>query len=325
MDNKSKYISIIYTGRNDDYAKGFIHRFNTSLSVLSYLTKKIGLDKDIEIIIVEWNPADNKDKLKKVLLLPKNIDTRIIEVPKRIHDKIPKTKYDAPNAESIPFYEFVGKNAAVRRANSSFVLCSNPDIILNEKLIDFLSKKTLSAKNFYRIDKDSLLHDVNASSAIEDQLNLCESDLDRKMQSKNLVCRKRYVHTKAAGDFLLMSKGSFEKMQGFLEIRTGGGALDRFGVYCASTVCKQIILDPPLKIFHQPHVRRCKIYDKEISPKDVNMEYLPEHSTFTRKDIKKWFTSCLEKMEKQKINMNVNDKNWGLIKYNLEEEFFPRE
>jgi len=323
MDNK-KYLSIVYTGRNDNYAKGFISRFQNSLFFLSYLSKKHNFDKDIEIIIVEWNPLPKEKRLKDVLSLPKNIDVRIIEVPNGIHKKVPATLYDADNANSIPFYEFIGKNVAMRRATTPFMLCSNPDIILNDSLMEYLSKKQLSSKHFYRIDRDNLIHDVAMHGKVGKILKRCEADLDSKSQAKNAICRKRFVHTKASGDFLLMSTDLFRKMKGYLEIRTGGGALDRFGVYCASTVGKQIILDPPMRIFHQPHAKRCEVYQKKVSPESVNMEYSSAHATFGKRDTKHWFENSLKRMELTGKNLNVNKVNWGLKEYELSEEFFER-
>jgi len=322
--NNEKYLSIVYTGRNDNYAKGFISRFQNSLFFLSYLSKKHNFDKDIEIIIVEWNPLPKKKKLREVLSLPDNIDVRIIEVPNDIHKRIPATKYDADNAKTIPFYEFIGKNVAMRRSNSPFMLCSNPDIILNDSLMEYLSKKKLSSKHFYRIDRDNLLHDVVMHGKVGKILKRCEADLNPKSQAKNAICRKRFVHTKASGDFLLMPTELFRKMKGYIEIRTGGGALDRFGVFCASTASKQIILNPPMRIYHQPHAKRCEVYQKKVSAKAVNMEYSAAHGTFSNKNTKHWFENCLKKMELTGKNLNPNKGNWGLMDYELKEEFIER-
>jgi len=319
----SKYMSVIMTGRNDDYAIGFLDRFQKSLDMWSYLAGKHKF-YDLEMVLVEWNPLPGKVPLKDVLKLPKNIDCRIITVPNEVHKSLPPTQYDAANAEKIPFYEFHGKNAAARRCDSQFLMLTNPDIIYNNELVKFFSEKTLKPKRFYRIDREALVHQVNGSLSFEDQLKACAKDVDPRSIAKNDLCKKRYIHTKSSGDFTLVPKSVFEKAKGYLEIRCGGAAIDRFGLYCIRTVCKQKIIGLPKRAYHQPHQKRADLYLKKTTKEEANMEYESDHGTFSRKDVKQWFTQCYSIMEKTGENKNINPDNWGLIDHKLPEEFFPR-
>ena len=315
----SKYLSVIMTGRNDNYAEGFVDRFQKSIDMWSYLVAKNSFSENMEIVIVEWNPPKNKPMLKDVLSLPKNIDFRVIIIPNDLHISLTHTKYDAPDADSIPFYEFIAKNAAGRRCESPFLLFTNPDIIYNNEIVSFFAKMELNKKRFYRIDRDGITSSIPDDLDYDDQLKFCLKNIDKEYVKKNQICRTRYVHTKASGDFLLIPKWVFVAMKGYLEIRVGGAAIDRFGLYCARTVCKQNILDAPMRIYHQPHYKRADLYDKKITQEQSKMEYKSCHGTFARKDIKLWFQKCYDDMEKTGVNKNINDEKWGFIDNELEE------
>jgi hypothetical protein len=312
-----KYLSIIYATRNDEYIPGSLERFQTTLNMLSYLVKKCGSGQDMEVIVVEWNPLSNRARLKDAIRWPNNIDCRIIVVPPEIHNSLPSTKWDAENCKTIPFYEFIAKNVGMRRADSEFVLCTNIDILLNKSLMKFLVSKTLSHNRFYRIDRDDVTKNINVSWNFKKQLRFCEENLDPKMKEKNKICRKRYVHTKASGDFLLAPQWAFEKSRGYPEMKTGGAAIDRFGLYCMRTVCQQVILDAPMKIYHQLHMDREKIFLNKNDNSGIKYEI--KHSTYHNKNTKKWFSECFERMERRGINLNMNPPDWGLMKYKLEQ------
>jgi len=313
----SKYLSIIYAARNDDYAPGFIWRFQNSINYLSYFIKKHKCQNDIEIIIVEWNPLPEKKTLAKVLTFTKGVTVRIIQVSYSLHTKVKKTPYDAKEAEKIPFYEFHAKNVGGRRANGKFLLFTTADILFNDNIVEALSKKNLSNNHFYRIDRKDLLSPIDPKIQYEKNLNQLKDKIDPKLVNKNLITRQRHVHTKASGDFLLIPKWAFLEMRGYPEIRCSGAAIDRFGLYSASTVCKQIILNDPMAIFHQPHLDREKIF--ELNDRENKNAYKTCHLTFSNVNVKKWFKESINIMEKKGKNMNINDKEWGLNHNKLRE------
>jgi len=315
----SKYLSIIYAARNDDYAPGFIGRFQNSIDHLSYHIRKNKFQSDVEIVIVEWNPMPDKKTLEEVLTFTKDIPVRIIQVHNGFHMDVKHTQYDAKEAEKIPFYEFHAKNVGGRRANGEFILFTTADILFNNEIIKKLAQKDLSNKNFYRIDRKDLLHSIDPTLGVKESLNQVKNNLDSNLIRKNLITRQRYVHTKASGDFLLIPKWAFLEMRGYPEIRCSGAAIDRFGLYSASTVCKQIILNDPMAIFHQPHMDREKIF--ELNDRKNKNAYKTCHLTFSNINIKKWFKESINIMEKKGKNMNINDKEWGLNHKKLRETY----
>jgi hypothetical protein len=312
-----KYISFVMTGRNDDYAKGFSERLQYSLNFLDYFADKAGLSPMIEIIFVEWNYLENRKPIRDIVNWPKTIPVRILRVPNEIHKSISKTTYDAPKGGTIPFFEFIAKNVGVRRSNADFVLCTNPDIIFNYELLSFFAKQELSKKRFYRIDLQRSLKPITESriKTFEQWMKFMHRHREKKMDKKNRVSRKRWVHTKASGDFLLMPHWAFVKMKGYPEIKVDGGAVDRFGIYSARTVCKQRILENPMSIFHQPHARR----DQTYRDKKGGSEYMSEHHTFSTDRVRNWHQKSIKRMETTKKNANPNGKRWGLRRLTLEE------
>ncbi len=313
----SKYLSIIYAARNDNYAPGFMLRLQNSIDYLSYFIKKNNFQSDVEIIIIEWNPLPEKKKLAEVLKFTKNVSVRIIQVHNKFHMGTKHTKYDAKEAEKIPFYEFHAKNAGGRRADGEFLLFTTADILFNNTLIECLAQKKLSNNHFYRIDRKDILSPIDPKLGFQQSIDRVKGKLDPKLIKKNLTTRQRHVHTKASGDFLLIPKWAFLKMRGYPEIRSSGAAIDRFGLYSASTICKQIILNDPMAIYHQPHLDREKIFSQN-NKKNKNV-YKTCHLTFSTPNVKKWFMESIRIMEKQGKNMNINDKEWGLNHKKLRE------
>jgi hypothetical protein len=98
---------------------------------------------------VEWNPPQDAAYLKDAIRWPQNHETmeiRIIEVPKRIHRKL-------PGFNKRQMFEYIAKNVGVRRAKGRFVLVTNPDDLFSEELIAYLASNRLSEECFYRVDR----------------------------------------------------------------------------------------------------------------------------------------------------------------------------
>jgi hypothetical protein len=141
------YISVVVAARNDDYGGDFLHRLQTFLNVLLLLSAEC--DLDLEAIVVEWNPPPEKPRLIDALSWPEKMNpcsVRIIEVPDEIHKTF-------PNSERMPMFEYLAKNAGIRRARGDFVIVTNPDLIYSKRLISHLASKRLSEKRFYRMDR----------------------------------------------------------------------------------------------------------------------------------------------------------------------------
>lgn len=140
-------ISFVIAARNDNYGGDFLHRLQVFVNVLLPQINKYKLEA--EVIIVEWNPPQDRPDLKDALTWPKRSKpgtARIITVPGTLHNRL-------PNANRMPMFEFIAKNVGIRRARGNFVLVTNPDILFSHQLIKFLASEQLSENRFYRIDR----------------------------------------------------------------------------------------------------------------------------------------------------------------------------
>lgn len=319
---KNPYVSFIVIGRNDDYGYRFLYRVQRFIDNLIYLCEKYELFS--ELIFVEWNHPKNKKHLWEVLKFKKNrkwLRIRFIIVPNRIHKSLKGPK-------NLPLLEFVGKNVGIRRANSEYVICTNPDILFNEGLIRFLSKKELSNKFFYKVDRYNLKKDIPEKFKQDKLFNFCRKNyssligypmnyyknkisfikeiiLSLRQISKyflyKLISTKKYreliITDSAPGDFTLMSKKAWFKLKGYPE-KNIHGCIDLYGVVMAGTFLNIRKLRNPLRIYHQfhPPAEGRPVMDKRKIKKDIDYMFR------TNKII------------------TFNDDNWGLKDFKLKEK-----
>lgn len=253
------YLSIVIVGRNDDYGVNFLSRINTFLRSLDHQLKD---DPSLtEIIVVEWNPLDDRVPLKDALVPVKNLCVRVITVTKDIHDSL---GYPSPVAEMY------GKNAGIRRARGEFVLVTNPDIIFSDDLINALKKRPLNTEYFYRTDRFDFNGDGIENLPVGDYLNHAVDNTFQGHLSDNLVhpiakntplkdfpkSSPGNLHTNGSGDFILSSRETFFRIRGLFESTEYLYHTDSISVIrLISNQTKQVIIQPPMCIFHWDHPR----------------------------------------------------------------------
>lgn len=329
---KNKYLSIVVTSRNDNHGGNLLHRMQVFVNTLASQCKNYNLDT--ELIIVEWNPPADQKRIREVIEWPLPLDpltVRVIEVPKEIHDTI-------PNSDKLPLFQYIAKNAGIRRASGNFILATNIDILFSEELIWFLSLKQLEPDSYYRTDR----YDIRNSSiplnlSVEDQLNYCRRDavsvydvhgrkelsskkrddltaVDRRTFSEQykkepalFLAREAAPHTSACGDFTLMAKTKWHQFMGYPELGLNDLYIDGLILYMAkASGMGQVILKSPMQIFHINHKNSTTEHAKRIQRCD-NLDY--------HKEYRPW---C-EKMVRERQPTNVNDDSWGLVHENLKE------
>ena len=258
------YVSIVITGRNDDYGDNFLNRISTFVRSLAHQTQSYpGV---FELVIVEWNPLSDRPGLARVLPGTPGLPVRVITVPEHVHQQLNAT---------LPVLEFHGKNVGIRRAHGEFVLVTNPDIIFTDQLIDTLAKKQLRLDSFYRTDRydfysngisDIASGDI-AAFALEHvfQGHLCMGSGSASPEitapsSLNAlpvsVVNADGIHTNGCGDFILASKEAFYTARGLVEMVGQKWHLDSYSLLrLAVNKMKQVVWTAPNCIFHMHHDR----------------------------------------------------------------------
>lgn len=328
-------LSFVVTARNDNHGGNMLHRMQVFVNALCYQCKKYNIDA--ELIIVEWNPPQNKKRISQVIDWPNELSpltVRFIEVPPEIHDQI-------GNADKIPLFQMIAKNVGIRRAKGEFVLATNIDLIFSDELMWFLSRSLLDENSFYRICRyDVGSRIIPTDIGAEEQLEFCRSNLVRiqglngtkdlnKIETESEFNQRRdefirlsddgirtflekkgkedKLFTNACGDFTLMSRNKWFSLKCHPELPKWSIYVDGLLLHMAYVSrLSQIILPDPMRIYHIEHQMGWAVIQdtvKERPSLDYQKEYIP------------W---C-QKMLREKRPVNPNDENWGLAQYDLKE------
>ena len=150
------FLTLYLTSRNDAYGgEQSRRRMQISLDMISY-----GLHvnpRNIELIIVEWNPLPGAEPLHKVLSIPCNIKrVRFIQAPPSLHDDLvqkvwsywtPYRRWVAKPSDIPPIFEFYAKNIAIRRIESKYMMGTNMDDVFSPEVWEMLSLENLDKSN----------------------------------------------------------------------------------------------------------------------------------------------------------------------------------
>lgn len=147
---KNPYLSVVITGRNDNYGGDFNERLQGTVHWLAHWVERYKISS--ELLFVNYNPIIENAKIEEQINWPKNnafFKTRIITVPSEIHEKF----IDLTVRKTIPLFEFIAKNIGIRRTKGQFILCTNADILFSEKIFGRLAKQDLEKGCLYRCSR----------------------------------------------------------------------------------------------------------------------------------------------------------------------------
>ena len=239
IDN-GKHISFIITSRNDNYGENPILRLRFTLQNLLLFEWKKLYHVSIEIIVIEWNPVDNKPHLweyKQIKQLLHHIvinnDTnnviKFYSIPSKYNDRV-----NCFENQYCPFYEYHAKNVGLRRSKGQWKLIMNIDDLFGLNLLNFLGyslKYNLldyngiyqAKKNEIKIENISKYLNVFNVIPVEDILKINKVNADFINKCYHKPKWWRFEKTKpiwiAGGDFTLIHNNSvYNGFGGYLEL-----------------------------------------------------------------------------------------------------------
>lgn len=174
-------LSIVSTSRNDNHGGDLIKRMQIFIDGIFIQCEKHSLQT--ELILVEWNPPDDKPCLAEALsweLKNKFCSVRIIQVPSELHKKY-------KHSDGLPLFQMIAKNVGIVRAQGDFILSTNIDIIFSDKLMEFMSSAKLIKGNFYRVNRHDVSRDVFNYSDFGELLDACSEHTIRINERRGII------------------------------------------------------------------------------------------------------------------------------------------
>ncbi len=344
------HLSVVATSRNDNHGGSLTYRMQHFVNGFVEQCKRH--DLNAELILVEWNPPDDRPPLAEALQFPSDMgpcDIRIIRVPKEVHMQY-------KHAEDLPLFQMIAKNVGIKRAKGKFILATNIDILFSDEVICYMRDK-LIRKVLYRADRLDVPNELPKTETFDEILTFCKESFFRingkfgtvnitdKMVSMNMelprsafaekietlkrtyrrlasftpieVDRKipRDLHTNGCGDFTLLSYADWERLRGYPE-------WDIFSFHIDSVLLFQahrneiIELDLPKKmpVYHIEHGPGSG-YSAEAA--HILFKRIEEKGITYLKESD--FRDIVEKIYESPTRVLYNDENWGLSKLSLDE------
>jgi hypothetical protein len=270
------------TSRNDDHGGELLKRMQISINSLIEQCRINNLNA--ELIIVEWNPPNDRPRFINALSWPKemgNFQVRIIEVPPEIHRTY-------ANSDKLRLFQMIAKNVGIRRARGEYILATNIDILFSPELMRFFAGKQLQENKMYRVDRYDVNPNLPTDSSISDQMKFCSENITKINTKKGTIpvsgpdanlykiwqlkngflsgvrwiykkirrmenC-KPTLHTHACGDFTLLKKNHWIDLRGYPEFPICSMHIDSLFCYIAHYAgITEEILNPPYLTYHIDH------------------------------------------------------------------------
>lgn len=309
-------LSIVTITRNDSHVERMQERTQAFIDSIYFLAEKYC--KNIELIIVEWNPPTETPPLAESFNFTANhpfVSVVILTVPAEIHQI-----YNLSN--DLPLYQMIGKNVGIRRARGQFVLATNIDVLLSDELFNYITDDSLEAGKIYRSnrwDVDRKILDLTSAEAmLKHAKELCfqvnYQDGVRPKGSKILQAEKPEefatglalagLHTWACGDFQLLHRDDWAKVRGYSELDAYSFHLDSlFAITCEHAGIKEVALSDQFPHYHIDHTLGTPIKSNSYVINEKKALYHLCYMTLLR---------CDYQMQKQGDFFVFNDENWGL-------------
>lgn len=339
-DSSFPYISFVVTSRNDDHGGDMLKRMTIFVNGLIHQCNKYKLP--CELLMVDWNSPDPDNLLDQVLPNVTGEDyltIRYVVVPKEIHVSF---EY----SDRLGLYQMIAKNVGIRRARGEYVLCTNVDLLFSDEMFEWFAKRELTCGYFYRANRCDVPNTIDENASVQEQLNFCKNNIEKRLGKRHnspllnnterailrlklfhpfypllsfikrlLLGKKRaIIHSldfDACGDFTLMSREDWLKVEGYAELEMYSLHIDSMGVFeAAAKGLKQVILPPEKCTYHIAHEGGWEFTNP------IEKLYF-----FQKKPSLEWWSVWMagSKIVHEKSTFGVNKPDWGLNNHELKE------
>ncbi len=169
---KNFHLSVVATTRNDDHGENLLHRMQCFVDGFVEQCKRHHLNA--ELILVEWNPPEDRPPLSQTLDFSREkgpCAIRIIRVPNQTHAKL-------DHSDRLPLFQMIGKNVGIQRALGKFILATNIDILFSDALIKFMRDR-LKPGFLYRTDRLDIPKELPQMDPFDQVLRHCSKNFFR--------------------------------------------------------------------------------------------------------------------------------------------------
>jgi len=282
---QSKLLSVVITGRNDDYMGNFKYRITTCLNYLARNVKVLGRLDDIEVLVTDWG---SDIPLAKVLpLLPEaGRICRFIYVNPTIARTV------RPDGDFCPSWAI---NASLRRGKGRFLMLFDADSLFPQYSLQALLD-LLDGKLTVPFDLDRMLfffcrYDV-PWEVVQSEPTLEEWDRYLFLNAGSLPRAKEWPGLGVAGSGQMMHRTIWDGCRGYNQQLVGQAWIDaEYTLRVTQCYPWMDLSSMGVSLFHMmhwPHNRRGTWPNAVINPHIVSP------------------------------TMQVNDENWGLANYELD-------
>ena len=232
------YLSIVVTGRNDDFGGDFNGRFFRSLRFNHERLSEAGVAH--EFVFVEWRPIQGVPYLASLLAAAfpdiGEDQLRCYVVDPAYHEALSLNP-------RLQFQEFIAKNVGIRRARGQFLLTTNTDIFLSRGVVARLASRSLERGILYR----AVRYDLKSHCDVT-RVDWALLEDDRNYDAINAI--RPPLFTNASGDFLLLDQDSYHYLRGFNEVyRVAKIHID--GNFCLKAFASRVLLlDIGFPVYH---------------------------------------------------------------------------